>query len=52
MCRLWEKKTVCIGLPHKVRMVPVVSFRLQVALYCVNKKGQCNKGKMASQRPV
>jgi hypothetical protein len=31
-----EEKAVCIGLPHKVHTVPVVSVRLRVALYFVN----------------
>jgi len=39
-----EEKTVCIGLPHKVHTVPVVSFRLRVALYFVNIFAYYNKG--------
>ncbi|HDW2135609.1 TPA: ABC transporter permease [Yersinia enterocolitica] len=39
-----EEKAVCIGLPHKVHTVPVVSVRLRVALYFQHKTGHCNKG--------
>ncbi|ENY9554932.1 hypothetical protein ACF5WF_003980, partial [Escherichia coli] len=38
-----EEKAVCIGLPHKVHTVPVVSVRLRVALYFVNIFPQGNK---------
>ncbi|WP_447335350.1 hypothetical protein, partial [Klebsiella variicola] len=38
-----EEKAVCIGLPHKVHTVPVVSVRLQVALYFVNIFPEGNK---------
>ncbi|MGX8841381.1 hypothetical protein ACWWKA_29550, partial [Klebsiella quasipneumoniae] len=34
---------VCIGLPHKVHTVPVVSVRLRVALYFVNIFSEGNK---------
>ncbi|MGU7039495.1 hypothetical protein ACV2GR_24015, partial [Salmonella enterica subsp. enterica serovar Anatum] len=37
------EKAVCIGLPHKVHTVPVVSVRLRVALYFVNIFPQGNK---------
>ncbi|WP_404654408.1 ABC transporter permease, partial [Raoultella terrigena] len=38
-----EEKAVCIGLPHKVHTVPVVSVRLRVAFYFVNIFPQSNK---------
>ncbi|PDP89739.1 hypothetical protein CGQ17_23500, partial [Enterobacter cloacae] len=38
-----EEKAVCIGLPHKVHTVPVVSVRPRVALYFVNIYPQGNK---------
>ncbi|MEG5351130.1 hypothetical protein UXP67_22435, partial [Enterobacter hormaechei] len=38
-----EEKAVCIGLPHKVHTVPVVSVRPRVALYFVNIFSQGNK---------
>ncbi|ESV53496.1 hypothetical protein K533_14050, partial [Salmonella enterica subsp. enterica serovar Cubana str. CVM42234] len=38
-----EEKAMCIGLPHKVHTVPVVSVRLRVALYFVNIFTQGNK---------
>ncbi|WP_251842591.1 ABC transporter permease, partial [Enterobacter hormaechei] len=38
-----EEKAVCIGLPHKVHTVPVVSVRPRVALYFVNIFPQGNK---------
>jgi len=40
-----EEKLVCIALPRKVHTVPVVSFRLRVALYFPHKNGECNKAK-------
>ncbi|WP_249219947.1 hypothetical protein, partial [Klebsiella pneumoniae] len=38
-----EEKAVCIGLPHKVHTVPVVSVRPRVALYFVNIFPEGNK---------
>jgi len=38
-----EEKAVCMGLPHKVHTVPVVSVRLRVVLYFVNIFPQGNK---------
>ncbi|WP_219811179.1 hypothetical protein, partial [Klebsiella pneumoniae] len=38
-----EEKAVCIGLPHKVHTVPVVSVRPRVALYFVNIFSEGNK---------
>ncbi|MGM8752423.1 hypothetical protein ACS6JH_23515, partial [Enterobacter hormaechei subsp. steigerwaltii] len=38
-----EEKAVCIGLPHNVHTVPVVSVRPRVALYFVNIFPQGNK---------
>ncbi|MEX5373812.1 hypothetical protein, partial [Klebsiella pneumoniae] len=38
-----EEKAVCIGLPHKVHTVPVVSVRLRVAFYFVNIFSEGNK---------
>ncbi|UMY59200.1 ABC transporter permease [Klebsiella pneumoniae] len=38
-----EEKAVCIGPPHKVHTVPVVSVRPRVALYFVNIFPEGNK---------